>query len=462
MTEIKNGKLKELIQDDKNMNKHNEYGMSLLEKSISEYGLGRSILVDKNNRIIAGNGVTETAGNLGLEDIIIVPTNGKKLVVVKREDIDLDSKEGRSLALADNAVSNVNLEWDEENVKELSDEWNINVKDWGVDVEKEFVSIEEENNIKEKKLSDRFIIPPFSVLDTKQGVWRQRKNYWMSLGIKSEVGRNASVFNVSGNIELTSNYDTSNFSESTLQFQKDLGTDGVSIFGPVLCELAYKWFNIPNGKILDCFAGGSVRGIVASKLGYEYFGNDLRAEQIDANNINAREVLNSNELYPKWTCGDSRNIDKIANGYKADLLFSCPPYSDLEVYSEMKEDISNMTYEDFIHVYREIIQKSCELLNNDRFAIFVVGDIRDKKGYYRNFVSETIQSFLDCGLNLYNNIKVLKPIGNAAMRAAKYMGQRKVCLVHEDMLVFYKGNPKNIKKNYPELDLSYMNDEIIE
>ena len=127
MTEIKNGKLKELIQDDKNMNKHNEYGMSLLEKSISEYGLGRSILVDKNNKIIAGNGVTETAGNLGLEDIIIVPTDGKKLVVVKREDIDLDSKEGRSLALADNAVSNVNLEWDEENVKELSYEWNIHV-----------------------------------------------------------------------------------------------------------------------------------------------------------------------------------------------------------------------------------------------------------------------------------------------------------------------------------------------
>ena len=197
----------------------------------------------------------------------------------------------------------------------------------------------------------------------------------MSSGIKSEVGRNASVFNVSGNIELTSNYDTSNFSESTLQFQKDLGTDGVSIFDPVLCELAYKWFNIPNGKVLDCFAGGSVRGIVASKLGYEYFGNDLRSEQIDANNINAKEVLNSNELYPKWTCGDSRNIDKIANGYKADLLFSCPPYSDLEVYSDMKEDISNMTYEDFIHVYREIVQKSCELLNNDRFAIFVVGVI---------------------------------------------------------------------------------------
>ena len=193
MTEIKNGKLKELIQDDKNMNRHNEYGMSLLEKSISEYGLGRSILVDKNNKIIAGNGVSETAGNLGLEDIIIVPTDGTKLVVVKREDIDLDSKEGRSLALSDNAVANVNLEWDEDNVKDISEEWNIDSKDWGVDIEKEFNLTDVENNIKAKKLSDRFIIPPFSVLDTKQVIWQQRKNYWMSSGIKSEVGRNASV-----------------------------------------------------------------------------------------------------------------------------------------------------------------------------------------------------------------------------------------------------------------------------
>lgn len=153
MSEIKNGKLKELIQDDKNMNKHNEYGMTLLEKSISEYGLGRSILVDKNNKIIAGNGVTETAGNLGLEDIIIVPTDGKKLVVVKREDIDLNSKEGRSLALADNAVANVNLEWDEVNVKEISDEWNINVKDWGVELQK----INEKKD-EQKDLSDQINI----------------------------------------------------------------------------------------------------------------------------------------------------------------------------------------------------------------------------------------------------------------------------------------------------------------
>lgn len=138
-----------LVPDDKNMNKHNQYGMSLLEKSIGSLGLGRSILIDKNNKIIAGNGVTETAANMGLEDVIIVPTDGKKLVVVQRTDIDLDSKEGRELALADNAVANVNLEWDVEVLQAVTDEWGIETKDWGVDVSLE--APEEEQPSEEKK-----------------------------------------------------------------------------------------------------------------------------------------------------------------------------------------------------------------------------------------------------------------------------------------------------------------------
>lgn len=136
-TKVVEGKIDQLIPDDKNMNRHNQYGMSLLEKSIGSLGLGRSILVDKNNKIIAGNGVTETAANLGMEDVIIVPTDGKKLVVVRRDDIDLDSKEGRELALADNAVANVNLEWDTENIQEVTERWGINAEDWGIKAEEE-------------------------------------------------------------------------------------------------------------------------------------------------------------------------------------------------------------------------------------------------------------------------------------------------------------------------------------
>lgn len=156
MGEIKSGKINELVPDDKNMNKHNQYGMSLLEKSISELGLGRSIVVDKNNRIIGGNGVVETAVNLGLEDVIIVPTRGDKLVVVKREDVDLDSEVGRSLALADNAVANVNLEWDEKNIQQIQSDWAIDPQDWGIP---EFEEPKEEDEEEQKKdISTRLIV----------------------------------------------------------------------------------------------------------------------------------------------------------------------------------------------------------------------------------------------------------------------------------------------------------------
>jgi hypothetical protein len=317
--------------------------------------------------------------------------------------------------------------------------------DWGLDVPNFETDEETEPSEQNKKLSDRFIIPPFSVLDTKQGAWQQRKNYWLSLGIKSEEGRDAECLQT-------------NFNEEKYGVKPMSGT---SIFDPVLCELAYQWFNTPNGKILDPFAGGSVRGIVAAKLGFEYLGNDLRQEQIEANRNNAKEVLQNAELYPTWTCGDSLQIDKIAKDYKADMIFSCPPYADLEVYSDAKEDISNMPYKQFIEVYKEIIRKSCEHLKEDRFAVFVVGDVRDKKGFYQNFVSDTIMAFWNCGVILYNEMILVNAVGTLAIRAGKqFSAGRKVGKQHQNVLVFYKGNPKNIKSNYPELDLSYINEEI--
>ena len=96
-------------------------------------------------------------------------------------------------------------------------------------------------------------------------------------------------------------------------------------------------------------------------------------------------------------------------------------------------------------------------IKNDRFAVFVVGDVRDKKGFYHNFVSDTIQAFIDSGVLLYNEMIFVNQLGNLPMRAGKYFnGGRKVGKQHQNVLVFYKGNPKNIKANYPELDLSYM------
>ena len=135
MAEIKEAKISDLVFDDKNFNKHTEYGMSLIEKSIRNNGAGRSILIDKNNRIIAGNGVTEIAGQIGLDDVQIVETDGTKIIAVKRTDIDLDSKQGREMALADNATAAVDLEWDADAIADVSAEFDLDAGEWGVNLD---------------------------------------------------------------------------------------------------------------------------------------------------------------------------------------------------------------------------------------------------------------------------------------------------------------------------------------
>ena len=201
---------------------------------------------------------------------------------------------------------------------------------------------------------------------------------------------------------------------------------GTSIFDPVLSELAYRWFCTQGGTVLDPFAGGSVRGIVAATLGYQYIGVELRPEQVQANRDNAAEVLGEKESYPVWHCGDSIGIEAICKGVEADFVFSCPPYADLEVYSDLAGDISNMDYPEFLTAYREIIRQSVGLLKPDRFACFVVGDVRGKKGFYRGFVPDTIRAFEDAGAAFYNEIILVNVAGSLPIRAGRqFNGGRK-------------------------------------
>lgn len=160
-------KIDELIPDDLNANKGTEYGSHLMEKSFRELGAGRSILLDRNGKIIAGNKSTETAAAIGLQDVIIVETDGTKLVAVKRMDIDIDSKQGRELALADNATSKANLAWDEEAIAQINEQWDIKPEDWGIkadfgenDAEEEWQGMPEyegEDKMGEKQITVHFV-----------------------------------------------------------------------------------------------------------------------------------------------------------------------------------------------------------------------------------------------------------------------------------------------------------------
>lgn len=493
-------------------------------------------------------------------------------------------------------------------------------------------------------ISDKFIIPPFSVLNAREGLWQKRKRAWINIGIKSEIGEDIMKGESKNFRQKGYKFAEKHNKELDEKTQKALGCyasgfgsivdrrqgtiTGTSIFDPVLCELMYEWFCPKGGQIVDPFAGGSVRGIVASMLSRYYWGCDLSENQIAANyeqsfdifgqeeipikissasmrqlfngcdpeyiknvchatccegksqpesvmitihpseelkikqaggtikngflqpkenkkccfkneynlcNLHATNekpfgciaspfTLNSNDtliirnryrllkcyndgnrlpayiifkkslelifgeekiaklvyhldnggddlivtmslknyqilidndnkkhsekknvgFIPYWILGDS--LDELENAPNADFIFSCPPYGNLEIYSDDPRDISNMDYRDFIDTMGKIVLNACMKLKDNRFACFVVSDFRDKKGFYHNFISDVITLFLKCGLRLYNECILVTAIGSLPIRITKqFESGRKIGKTHQNVLIFYKGDPDKIK-----------------
>lgn len=268
-------------------------------------------------------------------------------------------------------------------------------------------------------LAKEFIEPPFSVLNANSKRWNRRKNAWLSYGIKSELGRDAK------HVRLASVPD---------YFPKRWHQEKPSIFDPVLCEIMYTWFCPEGGQILDPFAGGSVRGITAHMLGYEYYGIELRPEQVEANQEQASDIYPGHDIH--WVIGDASEALQAAP--EADFIFTCPPYGNLEVYSDDPKDLSTMDYPDFIQTLGNIIYNSISRLKGE-YACFVVSNYRDKKGYYHNFVGDIISLFEYAGMRLYNDMILLTPTGTAAMIARGHFSKsKKVTKTHQNVLVFKK------------------------
>ena len=280
-------------------------------------------------------------------------------------------------------------------------------------------------------VAERFTLPPFTILDARTGEWQERKRAWSSTGIAGEVGRGDDLTYFSGNAK---SFDYYRVKEGTREASTEQGT---SIFDPVMVELAYRWFSPAGGQVVDPFAGGSVRGIVAGFLGRQYWGCDLRPEQTAANEVQAEQI--APQVRPVWVCGDS--MDTLADAPEADFVFSCPPYGDLEKYSDDPRDLSAMDWHAFVAAYKRIILRTVRKMKPDTFACFVVGDFRDGRGFYRNFVSTTIEAFEECGARLYNEAILATPVGTAAMRVTKqFESGRKLAKTHQNVLVFCKGD----------------------
>lgn len=322
-------------------------------------------------------------------------------------------------------------------------------------------------------LSAQFQFPPFSVLDARGGEWQERKRAWLALGIKGEIGRGENLLGQAEQCEqyrqgaegYGKTYNTSdwlrahaddnksrkrygqagNMADAAAALSKfgkngDEGSwdkSGTSVFDPALCEVAYRWWCPDGGQVVDPFAGGSVRGIVAGKLGRRYWGCDLRQEQIAANEVQADAIPCTPR--PVWVRGDA--LARLHDSPPADFVFSCPPYGDLEVYSDDAADLSAMMPAAFVDAYRSIIALAAARLRPDRFACFVVGDYRAPNGTMRDFVSTTIAAFRDAGMALYNEAILVTAVGSAAIRAPRqFQGGRKLVKTHQNVLVFVKGD----------------------
>lgn len=717
--------LSEFKADPANPNKGNARGRQLLDSSVKELGAGRSLVADKDGNIVAGNKTREALMKQGKTKAVVIEVDGDMPVIVQRKDMDLSDPTGsaRKYAFMDNRAGELNLTWDD---KVVIDAMNADLNLGGMwdPGELDAMLHGTSEGVGEKgvipndtpgALAARFVVPPFTVLDTRQGYWQDRKREWKAVGqgLVSDQGRDVETF-----------ADNDTFVGQAI---KQVGGPA-SIFDPVLAEICYRWFNVKDGHILDPFAGGVVRGAVASMCGYPYTGVDLREEQVAVNRVAWKNIedglsnkpkldvlepdpvhdpealtpvqyvggiwfkrddaftigaagnggkvrscwglaqgaaglvtagstaspqvnivagiaqamgipchvhtpsgklgaevemavangavlkqhkpghnsviikrakddaaetgfkeipfgmecqeavdatrkqvinlpLNAGRLVmpvgsgmslagvlwglkdqarqipvlgivvgadptkrldkyappdwrdmvtlqksevgyhdeapvqelhgvkldpiyeakcipflkvddcmwvvgrrhtaapsttpvnvgpqPQWVIGNSLELDLLLPTEQSyDMVFSCPPYYDLEKYSEDPQDLSNVdSYADFVRMYREIIRLSVAKLKPNRFACFVVGEIRGPDGALRNFVGHTVQAFEDAGATFVNEAVLLNSYGTASLRTRQFAGGRKLVHVHQNVLVFWKGDPRHVKDVMPPVEV---------
>ena len=303
-------------------------------------------------------------------------------------------------------------------------------------------------------IADKFFASPFTVLNARDGWWQARKAAWRRLGLDSGAGRDGLLLYSPGSLPPAA-YQLRSAAEARLgrkvswpELQKlhpgAINLTGTSLFDPVLCELMYRWFSPAGDLVLDPFAGGVVRGAIAAKLGRSYWGLDLSARQIAANKAQWRRLAVPGDAVPIWKRGDAGKLARLCPAdLAADLILTCPPYGDLERYSDDRADLSTMRYPQFMAAFEQILKAAADRLKPGRFAVVVVGDFRDGKGILRGFPSDTIAAAAAAGLQLYNDAVLVTQAGSLPIRVGKIFGPtRKLGRCHQHVLVFVKGDPR--------------------
>lgn len=280
-----------------------------------------------------------------------------------------------------------NVGFGEWNWDDLANEWDAEeLSDWGLDLPEP--AMEEDHS---DAPASNELYKPYSVINRQADGWPDRSNMLRAM-LPNDLGRDERS--------------TGNLLDLTQGFQEWSGNDtGTSIFDPCIAEWCYTMFK--PSTVLDPFCGGPSRGYVAAMMGIKYVGFDIRPEQLEVN----RQRIDQFGTPPEYvlSCYSKHN-----DGDTYDMVMTCPPYGDLEVYSDLKEDISNKSPEQFAEAYRAILSKAWGALRPGGHACVVVGNYRRKKKHI-DLEMLTKSILVGCGGDIIGDCIIVDPIGSKAM-----------------------------------------------
>lgn len=424
-----------------NPRKITEGALARLRKLLKRHGWAEPLVAQAGTRVLIGGHQRLEAAKL--EGITPVP-------VVFLEVTDRKAK-ALNIALNNREAQGT---WDEEALAKLLDELgpaDLDELTGFTDEELEEllhpVTLEPSSGI---TLAERFGAPPFSVLDARQGYWRRRAAAW-----HEQIGQQA---NHRGAEQPA---DKGELRRLVKKWGKrgPAATDTTQIarFDPVLVELAVRWFSPQGGTVLDPFAGTALSGVVASLLGRRFLGVDLSAEQVASNQAHWAERAPHLEgryaIGPAWLDGDSRELQRIlvqqyGEAPKVDLVLSCPPYFDLERYTDSPACLANSAdWGAFLEGYLAVLKACAAILSRDAFVVLQVGNLRTPKGVLRDLAGETVIAMRAAGLEFWNDAILVQPAGTLPVRVRQYFkASRKLGRMHQQVLVFTNGDPRAAAK----------------
>ncbi|OIS05318.1 hypothetical protein BHG00_09820 [Corynebacterium ulcerans] len=458
--------------------------------SIVANGVYRPIYVNRGTytgrplEVLAGNHTLEAMRRLAEQN-----PDDPRWQTVDVWEVDVDDQRATKIVLADNRTAELGdydtdalvalLEtvdddldgtgYDYDDLSELlettdgtlpGDEGNI---DDGTDT-----SDDDDDSGQAATLSERFGVPPVTVINTRSGEWQGRKRAWTAKGIASFEGRRDKMIYTHGanlysnwfdikskarktHPDITDKEIAENYQDQLKPFTNGSGT---STFDPVLAELLLAWFSKRDDRVLDPWAGGSVRGIVSAAVGRQYVGHELRPEQVEEN-TNQWGTYDQTECAhpPQWITGDSRDTMRHHPAGAFDMIIGCPPYYDLETYSDDPSDLSTLTTEEFDEAMANTLRIADKALANDRFAAFVIGPVRDKHGALRDMKRCMINA-APTGWSYVNDMVLVNPMGTAQLRAARsFTSTRTLTRVHQDIVIFAKGDRKRAAERLGDVEL---------